>query len=362
VEFGIFSNGFRPHSTAAESYAEDIREIVLADELGFRDAYISEHHGEPPHIGKVDTIPVPDLIICKAAGLTRNIRMGSAVKLIHLQHPVDVAIQAAVTDHLLGPGRYIFGFGTGFSAPRFSEERGLSFDDRQARLLESLEIIQRCWQTEQPFDVDGRFWKGKGILALPKPLAAEGPPMATATHSDAMLKIAGERDYTLLFAFLDQPQLIHARVEKYNDFAAASGRPRSRKNVTVSRLVYIAESREQAIEDLRDAVAYEVGVQAQRGFLAMLKRNYNIDVPNDRSAIDVLAGSGLYVLGTAEEVTRQLEDFYRQCGGFGTLLIVAGKSWATPEKRARSMRAFMQNVAPKLRLLDEAQPQLAAAD
>ena len=48
MEFGIFSNGIRPHTSAARTYEEDIHEIVLADKLGFRDAYISEHHGEPP--------------------------------------------------------------------------------------------------------------------------------------------------------------------------------------------------------------------------------------------------------------------------------------------------------------------------
>ena len=59
MEFGIFSNGFRPHTTAARTYEEDLFEIVLADQLGFRDAYISEHHGEPVYIDKVDTLPLP---------------------------------------------------------------------------------------------------------------------------------------------------------------------------------------------------------------------------------------------------------------------------------------------------------------
>src|SRR5262245_39943655 len=121
MEFGIFSNGFRPHTKAAQSYELDIREIVLADELGFRDAYISEHHGEAPYINRVDTIPVPELLMCKAAALTKRIRMGSAIKLIHIHHPVDVAIQTAVTDHLLN-GRFIFGFGSGFPNPLFSQE------------------------------------------------------------------------------------------------------------------------------------------------------------------------------------------------------------------------------------------------
>ena len=58
MEFGLFSNGFRPHTTAAQTYAEDLAEIVLADQLGFRDCYISEHHGEPVYIDKVDTLQV----------------------------------------------------------------------------------------------------------------------------------------------------------------------------------------------------------------------------------------------------------------------------------------------------------------
>src|SRR5271154_6097683 len=126
MEFGIFSNGFRPHTTASQTYEEDLAEIVLADQLGFRDAYISEHHGEPVYIGKVDTLPVPELLMCKAAALTKRIRMGSAVKLIHLHHPVDVATQAAVTDHMVGGGRFIFGFGSGFPTPPVAGERGRS--------------------------------------------------------------------------------------------------------------------------------------------------------------------------------------------------------------------------------------------
>ena len=351
MEFGIFSNGFRPHSSAGNSYEEDIREIVLADQLGFRDAYISEHHGEPPYIDRVDTIPIPDMMMCKAAALTKTIRMGSAVKLIHLHHPVDVAIQAAVTDHLMGPGRYIFGFGTGFASPRFSEERGLRFEDRHARLSESLDAILKCWGANEPFDLEGEYWRGKGIIALPKPQNQGAMAMATATDTEPMLKMAAERGYTLLSAFIEAPERIRAKTARYVDYAMAAGQKDPIKNITVSRLVYIADTREQAIEDLRAGVTYETSVQAQRGFLSMLKRNFNLDVPNDHRAIDVLVEAGIYVLGDIGQVTSQLKKFYQDTGGFGTLLIVAGKAWATREKRERSMRLFMSEVAPKLRQL-----------
>ena len=48
-------------------------------------------------------------------------------------------------------------------------------------------------------------------------------------------------------------------------------------------------------------------------------------------------------------MARELADFYEAAGGFGTLLIVAGKKWATRDKVFRSMRLFMEQVAPKLR-------------
>ena len=162
MEFGLFSNGFRPHTTAAQTYEEDLAEIVLADQLGFRDCYISEHHGEPVYIDKVDTLPVPELLMCKAAAVTKRIRMGAAVKLIHLHHPVDTATQAAVADHVIGDGRFIFGFGSGFPSPLFSDERGLSYADRHERLRESLDLILKCWAAKEPFDWDGKHWQRQG--------------------------------------------------------------------------------------------------------------------------------------------------------------------------------------------------------
>lgn len=355
MEFGIFSNGFRPHTSAGQCYDEDIAEIVFAEQLGFRDAYISEHHGEPPHIDKVDTIPVPELMMCKAAALTKTIRMGAAVKLIHLQHPLDTAVQAAVTDHLIGGNRFIFGFGTGFGNPMFCDERGLSFEERHPRLRESLDLVLKCWSSREPFDWNGRYWQGRGILALPKPVNGASMPMATATESEDMVQLAAERGYILLSAFIDSAPRIRARTELYTRHALAAGHADPMRNITVSRAVYIAGSQAEAIEDMRAAIATEVGVQAQRGFLRMMKARYQMDVPNDSSAIEHMVRAGLYIVGDPDQVAAQLAAFHGECGGFGTLLITVGKAWATREKRERSMRLFMEQVAPRLRRLAPAE-------
>jgi alkanesulfonate monooxygenase SsuD/methylene tetrahydromethanopterin reductase-like flavin-dependent oxidoreductase (luciferase family) len=280
--------------------------------------------------------------------------MGSAVKLIHVHHPIDVAVQAAVTSHMLGPGRYIFGFGTGFASPLFSQERGLTFEDRHARLAESLEAIIKCWKSDEPFDLDGAHWKGKGLIALPKPRDPDGPVMATATDNEVMLKLAAERGYTILTTFQENASRLRAKTELYVKHGLAAGQRDPIKNMTVARIVYVADSRQKAIEDLRSAVTYEVSVQAQRGFLKHLKNLYKLEVPNDERAIDALVEAGIYLVGDPATVTKQLKDFYTASGGFGTLLIVAGKAWATREKRHASMRAFMSDVAPHLRGLEPA--------
>ena len=352
MEFGIFSNGFRLHTSAARTYEEDIHEIVLADRLGFRDAYISEHHGEPPYIGRVDTIPVPELMMCKAAALTDRIRMGAAVKLIHLHHPLDVAIQAAVTDHLVGEGRFIFGFGSGFPLPLFSRERGLGYEDRHARLNESLDFILKCWTSHEPFDWQGEYWHGTEIVALPKPSATPHMPIATASESEAMIRLAGERGYILLSAFLEPADRLRKKSELYARAALDAGHKSPLKNVTASRIVYIADTEREAIEDLRAAITQEVHVQAERGFLKMLSALFGIDVPNDEHAIEALVEAGYYILGDCDSVAARLKDFHDAAGGFGTLLIVTGKDWATREKRDRSMRLFMEQVAPQLRDLE----------
>ncbi len=349
MEFGIFSNGFRPHTSASQTYEEDLAEIVLADQLGFRDAYISEHHGEPVYIGKVDTLPVPELLMCKAAALTTRIRMGAAVKLIHLAHPVDTAIQAAVTDHVVGGGRFIFGYGSGFPNPLFAGERGLTHEDRHERLREALDLILKCWSAQEPFDWSGKHWRGKNIVATPQPLNAPHIPMATATDTESMIDLAGARGYTQLMAQLEPAGAIRRKGDRYARAAKAAGHGAPLKNVTVARYVWLAESRREAMDDLRADINYELGFQMKRGLIRLIKSNYDLGIKGNEVTFDQLAEAGIYYIGDPDTVAKQLREFYEAAGGFGTLLIVTGKKWATREKVFRSMRLFMEHVAPRLR-------------
>ena len=84
----------------------------------------------------------------------------------------------------------------------------------------------------------------------------------------------------------------------------------------------------------------------------MLSHVLGVDVPNDDTAIEALVDAGFYVLGDPDSVAAQLKAFYDAAGGFGTFLMVTGKDWTTRENRERSMRRFMEHVAPQLRHLE----------
>ena len=122
----------------------------------------------------------------------------------------------------------------------------------------------------------------------------------------------------------------------------------------MARYVYVADSRREAMDDLRADINYELGFQMKRGLIRLIKSNYDIGLKGDEVTFDQLAEAGIYFLGDPDSVAKELRDFYEASGGFGTLLIVCGKKWATREKVFRSMRLFMEQVAPKLRGLEPA--------
>src|SRR5208282_1603486 len=109
-----------------------------------------------------------------------------------------------------------------------------------------------------------------------------------------------------------------------------------------------ADSRREAMDDLRADINYELGFQMKRGLIRLIKSNYDIGLKGDEVTFDQLAEAGVYHLGDPDTVAQELANFYEAAGGFGTLLIVTGKHWASRDKVFGSMRLFMKQVAPRL--------------
>src|SRR4051812_18952441 len=176
MRYGLFSMGEHPDRLPRDAYEEDLREIVLADELGWDEVWIGEHHLN----GKQEVLPSPEMLIAKAAGRTSRIRLGPGVRLLALHYPLDVAAEAATADHLTD-GRYNFGYGTGSSVeyPFYQ----VPFAEAPTRLEESLDLIQQAWVADGPVSWEGKHWQVNNLYVWPQPLQRPHMPLARACGS-----------------------------------------------------------------------------------------------------------------------------------------------------------------------------------
>lgn len=340
MEFGLFSNGERGNPVARTTYDEDLAELVLADELGMQEAWISEH-GTLLSWEKPDNMPSADLLICKAAALTKTIRMGPGIRPLPFFHPLQVATDAAVCDHLTG-GRYMAGFGLGIGTG--NGQRGELPGDRRIMMSEAIDLILKAWTSPEPFDWNGRIWQGKNWHIVPRPFTRPHPRVGIAcSRSEGTLELAAQKGFLPLMSWTPSRAQIKQMLDIY--MAADNAiNPVRRSRTRVSRAVYVAETDAQAYKDMES-----VDFGAAFGRLEHF-------IPKGGSPADIsmvsLMKSGEFMGGSPETVYRGLRDFYEEVGGFGTLLLVAGRNWGTWEKRKRSWTLFMQEVAPRLAVLD----------
>lgn len=174
--------------------------LVRADRLGYSEAWIGEHF-----TARWENIPAPDLMIAKVSALTERIRLGTGLACLPYQHPLVVAHRIAFLDHLTR-GRIMFGSGTG-SVPTDLQAFGIdaAAGEQRAMMREAVDIIDRVWRADGPFEYEGRFWQVRvpeandrmSLGFFLKPFQQPHPPIAVASVSprSESLELAGEHGW-----------------------------------------------------------------------------------------------------------------------------------------------------------------------
>src|SRR5262249_17353037 len=150
--------------------------IELAESLGFDVAWLAELHFG----GVFSLLANPLMVVPVIAQRTRRIRIGTAVTLLPLHHPLSCAEQAATAD-LLSGGRLELGVGGGSTPPQSHGSRVPTADTR-ARFDEALAIIRLAW-TRERFSYHGRFHDVDDLAVVPKPLQRPHPPIRVGVHT-----------------------------------------------------------------------------------------------------------------------------------------------------------------------------------
>ena len=133
--------------------AEDIEKALLLDKLGYHELFIGEHYS-----AATEPYPSPLMLAASLVPRTERLTFGTGVINAPLHHPAMIAAEAAQFDHL-SKGRFILGIGSG-STPTDNEMMNVTHDARERgkMLAESIEMIERIWASDPPYDFSGTYW------------------------------------------------------------------------------------------------------------------------------------------------------------------------------------------------------------
>jgi alkanesulfonate monooxygenase SsuD/methylene tetrahydromethanopterin reductase-like flavin-dependent oxidoreductase (luciferase family) len=173
MDFGVFVEQMRDGSTQDGAFREMFELVDAAEAWGLDIVWLAEMLVNPAR----SVLSAPLLVASSIVARTRRLRVGTAVLLLPLNHPLRVAGEISTLDHL-SAGRFDVGIGrSGF--PRSYDALGVSYAESQDRFFEALEILRQAW-TGEPFSHDGRYWRFTNVAVSPRPYQRPHPPLRMA--------------------------------------------------------------------------------------------------------------------------------------------------------------------------------------
>ncbi len=356
MKLGFFTMPIHPlNKDWRQSLREDREAFILADELGFSEAYCGEHVTD-----RAENITSCAIFIASLVHATKQIKLGTGTINMPNTHPAAVASQMAMLDHMLD-GRFIFGISPG-GLLSDAEVFGNLDANRNEMFLEAINQVLAIWEGEPPYNLKGKYWNisverqflpdlGQGYIA--KPLQRPHPPIvvtAVAPFSKGVTEAAA-RGWEPISANFLMPQWVKSHWPKYVEGCQRVGRPALADNWRVARSIFVAD-------DEKTAKAYATDPNGPYRYYysqlyTKLKMNGRIelfktrrDQPDDEVTLDGICEQ-LITYGTPDKVADELLKYRETVGDFGTLLY-AGKDWKDRDLGRRSMVLLAEKVMPKV--------------
>jgi limonene 1,2-monooxygenase len=345
MRFGLFLQPVHPpsqHPTIA--LARDLDLVTLLDDLGYDEVWVGEHHSTG-----WENIGAPDVFIAAAAERTRRIRLGTGVIQLGLHHPLVVADRMIFLDHLTR-GRAMFGVGVGGGLPSDLEVFGLTREEAGRRLDESLDVILRLLESEEPIDEKTDWFELHHAALQLRPYTKPHPPIAMATMDPRNVELMGRLGGQILTGPV--PERVPALLEHLERGAARSERTGSTDQITLSYAMHLAETRDKALDDVKDGAIEE-------------HYDFNVKVngaPRPEASPDewFTSYADKHFIGTPDDAVAKIESLLEISGGFGGILFTS-RDWAGWEASSASWDLFAREVAPRFQGHLEQQTRAASA-
>ena len=170
MELGYFAFPSHPiNKDYSKCLAEDRDSIILAEKLGFSEAFIGEHLTD-----KTERVTSSLNFISSLINCTSRIRLGTGTINLPNHNPINIAAQVSMLDHM-SKGRFIMGIGPG-SLISDSEAFNNIDKNRNEMFLENINFILKLWKKKGPINLDGKYWKISTLKTFNKKLGLGNIP------------------------------------------------------------------------------------------------------------------------------------------------------------------------------------------
>jgi alkanesulfonate monooxygenase SsuD/methylene tetrahydromethanopterin reductase-like flavin-dependent oxidoreductase (luciferase family) len=341
MDFGTFLLLQSPSARSSqEIYARGIEIAQAAESLDFGNIWLAEHH-----FSTYGYLSRPTQLASYIAAKTTRLRVGTAVIVVPLHHPLVVAEEIATLDVLSG-GRLDVGLGRGYQPYEF-ERFGLDLATGRARWDESIDIIMKAL-AGQPFSYDGKFFKIPETMVFPQPVQQPRPPVWITAQSPESLEGAVRRRFNVLTGGFGISIDRLAEFRRLFDRVVAEVKPPEPLEVGAQRAVYVADSQAEA-RAAADEARWNMRVTLSlRNHYERVERGRAIPVPAPSEPdIDDLLDRYL-VIGTPDVCIRQIRRLQDQVGitHFNCSFWFAD---VDQPRVLRSMERFAREVMPAFR-------------
>jgi limonene 1,2-monooxygenase len=339
MKFGVFMAPFhRPGENPTLALERDLELIQWLDVLGFDEAYIGEHHS-----AGWETICSPEIFIATAAERTRHIRLGTGVISLPYHHPYMVANRMVLLDHLTR-GRVILGVGPGALASD-ALMLGIPAERQRERMDEALGLIIRLFESTAPLTYTSDWFQLHEAVLQLRPYQEPSIPIAVASvQSPAGVQLAGKHGASVLSLSIPRETVRQTSLKELwaigEETADKHGKTLRRQDWSLVVPVYLAESRTEAIEDVRMASGREL-----TEYFGNTLGNPVPDVPAAQ-IIDYMVEHNQWIIGTPEDCIVAIERLQESSGGFGGFMVRV-EDWSTREKTLHSYELLARYVMPR---------------
>ena len=359
MRLGYFTMPMHPiERDWTETLQEDREAIILADKLGFHDAFVGEHLTD-----KLENVTNSMIFLATLIAETKQIKLATGTSNLSQMHPTLIASNAAMMDHLT-KGRFIFGISAG-ALPTDAEALQNLDKDRQKMFEDSIDVILEIWTREAPYDIDlpgnqfkvstrqtAKFDLGVGYLA--KPLQKPYPEIVgtvVAPFSKGVIAM-GRRNFHPLSANFLLSKWVKTHWPNYLQGKQEAGQVADPSDWRVARTIFVADdeatARRYAIEAANGP--YRAYYHQMLSKMMRAKRHVifkqEMNQPDEEITVDYVLDN-LVIYGTVNKVVDQILALREEVGEFGEI-VYAGMDWVDPALAKRSMELMATQVMPRV--------------